>query len=88
MKNKMNNTKQSMKLYTEEQIRNAMRADFVIDEEIDNLINKLTPIELPSDEEIDDLAPYEADTDYDCGFHHGWIEGAKQICNRIQGGNK
>jgi hypothetical protein len=37
-----------MKLYTEEQVRNAMRADFILDEEIDNLINKLTPIELPS----------------------------------------
>lgn len=41
-----------MKLYTEEQIRNAMRADFVVDEEIDNLINKLTPIQLPSNDEI------------------------------------
>jgi hypothetical protein len=78
-----------MKLYTEEQIRNAMRADFILDEEIDNLINKLTPIELPSDEgirkimELDDMEFDEFDP-----YHLAHLEGAKWMRDKIQGGNK
>jgi hypothetical protein len=77
-----------MKLYTEEQVRNAMRADFILDEEIDNLINKLTPIELPSDEEIikimelDDMEFDEFDP-----YHLSHLDGAKWMRNKIQGGN-
>ena len=76
----MSNNKQSMKLYTEEQIRNAMRADFVIDEEIDNLINKLTPIELPSDEEIQKES---LKSDFEYTFRNG----AKWMRDKIQGEN-
>lgn len=73
-----------MKLYTEEEIRNAMRADFIVDEEIDNLINKLTPIELPSDEglkkqfDVDEFDPYDL----------AYLGGAIRMRNLIQGGNK
>ena len=44
-----------MKLYTEEQVRKAI--DFFLSDETkkDKIIETLTPIELPSDEEIDEL---------------------------------
>jgi hypothetical protein len=80
----MSNNKQSMKLYTEEQIRNAMRADFILDEEIDNLINKLTPIELPSDEEI----KKEMEFDWLDPDDVAYLGGAIWMRNKIQGGNK
>ena len=79
----MSNNKQSVKLYTEEQVRNAMRADFILDEEIDNLINKLTPIELPSDEEIWD----KADEEDEIGKHYAFIRGAEWMRDKIKGGN-
>jgi hypothetical protein len=46
-----------MKLYTEEQVREAIKlADkhhYLYDLEDDGIINQLNPIELPSDEDID-----------------------------------
>jgi hypothetical protein len=81
-----------MKLYTEEQLRNAMRADFIVDEEIDNLINKLTPIELPSDEEISEIAMalygFKATSIKDVLEYKAFKRGAKMLINKIQGGNK
>ncbi len=89
----MSNNKQSMKLYTEEQIRNAMRADFILDEEIDNLINKLTPIELPSDEEICEEGKLVFSEKGKTIYTHyntvpSWSDGAKWMRDKIQGGNK
>jgi hypothetical protein len=85
----MSNNKQSMKLYTEEQIRNAMRADFILDEEIDNLINKLTPIELPSDEEIYIEAQSKKDNIKKLPFDSASFQfGAMWLKDKIQGGNK
>jgi hypothetical protein len=78
-----------MKLYTEEQIRNAMRADFILDEEIDNLINKLTPIELPSDEEIYIEAQSKKDNIKKLPFDSASFQfGAMWLKDKIQGGNK
>ena len=56
----MSNNKQSMKLYTEEHLKkainrgysSAMLEDYTIKEITDNFLNTLTPIELPSDDEI------------------------------------
>jgi hypothetical protein len=46
-----------MKLYTEEQVRELIRktycGDFYDNDTPDDLVNELTPIELPSDEEIE-----------------------------------
>jgi hypothetical protein len=85
----MSNNKQSMKLYTEEQIRNAMRADFILDEEIDNLINKLTPIELPSDDEIKiESDEFELNSKVSLGMHISFEHGSKWMRDKIQGGNK
>ena len=48
-----------MKLYTEEQVRKAMqesRYAFSTEKGYDEILNSLTPIELPSDEEIEKKA--------------------------------
>ena len=51
----MTNNKQTMKLYTEEQVREAMSSARVMLPRYDNdIILSLTPIELPSDEEIEE----------------------------------
>ena len=75
-----------MKLYTEEEIRNAMIADFIVDEEIDNLINKLTPIELPTDEQIRHFAFMNYSHLHD--ENKPFIDGMKCMRDKIQGGNK
>ena len=80
-----------MKLYTEEQvlqiIGNLNREYFVTPEELLEEM-KLTPIELPSDEEIDEKAfqvPYDNTKDfYDLKF----IKGAKWMRDKIQGGEQ
>lgn len=64
-----------MKLYTEEQVRKAMGAgmhigysnQFNIDNisnEVDKAIKYITPIELPSDEEIEKIAQWVIDNRY------------------------
>ena len=79
-----------MKLYTEEQVRQAM--DFARGHHRmsdTQFIETLTPIELPSDEEIKE---YVKSTGYygHCTheYHEGIEEGAKYVINKIQGGNK
>ena len=73
----MTNNKQSMKLYTEEQVRKAINDAYWCCSklEVECVFDKLTPIELPSDEEICKLIGIE------------WWEGAKWMRNKIQGGN-
>ena len=82
-----------MKLYTEEDVLNAIafgyhycnKENIPSDNIINTFIEHLTPIELPSDEEIEEY------------FKHGWgsdnhgsyaIFGAKWMRDKIQGGNK
>jgi hypothetical protein len=91
----MSNNKQSMKLYTEEQILNAYyngwhyRSVSFVNGEVgkfqfyrDVFINSLTPIELPSDEEIENYARLS-------GLVHPFVSrGAKWMRDKIQGGNK
>ena len=86
----MTNNKQQteMKLYTEEQvlqiIGNLNREYFVTSEELLEEM-KYTPIELPSDEEINEKAfqvPYDNTKDfYDLQF----IKGAKWMRDKIKG---
>ena len=71
-----------MKLYTEEQVRDFIdRNGCIVESDLDE--KQLTPIELPSDEEIDRMWPL-----YYTEFGNGLNEGAKQMRDKIQGGNK
>ena len=79
----MTNNKQSMKLYTEEQVRLAMYFARGHNKMTDSqFIDSLIPIELPSDEEIVNKA-----------LEIEWSntlfkDGANYVLNKIQGGNK
>jgi hypothetical protein len=89
----MSNNKQSMKLYTEEQLLNTIKSirhyDDVYDEKvarerIEKHLKALQPIELPSDEEILSLIG-DGMHDY---YKGGFEQGAKWMRDKIQGGNK
>ena len=78
-----------MKLYTEEQVREAIliAVDIIASEKtwtLDDVIDKVNSIELPSDEEIEEIIkPFE--------FEYtkiGFRACARWIKNKIQGGNK
>ena len=90
----MNNNKQSMKLYTEEQVRKAvMIAENQKIGFTTIVIEHLTPIELPSDEEIEEYAdsvmPYAEKIGGETYTAYRAIKlGAKWVCKIIQGGNK
>jgi hypothetical protein len=79
----MSNNKQSMKLYTEEQVIKLLDKYTVLTKiGVEFYLNKMTPIELPSDEEIVNKA-----------LEIEWSntlfkDGAKWMRNKIQGGNK
>jgi hypothetical protein len=75
-----------MKLYTEEEIRKFFTEKYNDELSIDELIGILTPIELPTDEEIDKeftaiLVTEEIKFD-------DMIEAAKWMRDKIQGGIK
>ena len=88
----MTNNKQqtAVKLYTEEQVRQMLiKISNSAPLNIDYLINEITPIELPSDEEIkkimeldgmefDEFDPYDA----------SYLGGACWMRNKIQGGEQ
>ena len=100
----MSNNKQSMKLYTEEQVRQAIKmADkyhHILDSEESEIIYVLESIELPSDEEIDRESevlypinkggsmwmPSRYDIDKN-NRQEGFLDGAKWMRDKIQGGN-
>ena len=79
-----------MKLYTEQQLETAIMTAYIstmhkpieIEVVYYGLMNELIPIELPSDEEIEN--GYEPKTMYDLGY----LDGAKWMRDKIQGGNK
>ena len=73
-----------MKLYTEEQVIDAINKSFLIEYPStgNDILNELIPIELPSDEEIVNKA-----------LEIEWSntlfkDGANYVLNKIQGGNK
>ena len=81
-----------MKLYTEEQVRQAIKmADkyhHILDSEESEIISVLESIELPSDEEIKKYTPYPLGKGfYNPLYSNKWEEGAKWMRNKIQGGN-
>jgi hypothetical protein len=74
--------KQSMKLYTEEELRKHL---YNHDE---SFFEKLTPIELPSDEEIkQESDEFELNSKVSLGMHISFENGAKWMRDKIQGGN-
>ena len=68
-----------MKLYTEEQVKFAMQLASFTDDTYNQVLEKLTPIQLPSDEEIG--------KDIGSGMHDfykgGFIEGAKWMKEQL-----
>ena len=80
----MSNNKQSMRLYTEEQIFKYLLEHGTID--LDSFILDIKPIELPSEEEIE--RELESHTHMTLELGSGFIAGANYIINKIQGGNK
>ena len=88
-----------MKLYTEEQVRQALMkhqnaAMLLSSEQIDYLIEEISPIELPSDEEVEQYLksfPYTKHLD-DGQYNDGKIVGAELAIqwfrDKIKGGNK
>lgn len=86
-----------MKLYTENDLKRAMKraylggmSPFNLLQVRTEILENLTPIELPNDEEIDEESPYVPnDASIDFWAHkEGFIDGAKWMRNKIQGGNK
>jgi len=93
-----------MKLYTEEQVRNAIELARDTHQEglpyletdeydysVDEVIKQLTPIELPSDEEIREERLLQfPDSEYAnrANDRLAFLCGAKYVINKIQGGNK
>jgi hypothetical protein len=94
-----------MKLYTEEQLLEAMFRSGELKGDtrgcsyafsIDEVLAGLTPIELPSDEEIEQIASDKINLSNDCfgqydftsGKQDGFYEGALWMRDKIQGGNK
>lgn len=84
----MSNNKQIMKLYTEEQVRHIfenLNISSGYDYNMELYCSSITPIELPSDEEIHDECKIGGmDTNQQLCFQLG----AKMVINKIQGGNK
>ena len=72
-----------MKLYTEEQVKQMLiKMDEFTPLHIDHLMDEMTPIELPSDEEIYEQAKGHST------FAPSFIYGAEWMRDKIQGGNK
>ena len=85
----MSNNKQSMKLYTEEQVLKMLEVcrDSDLYEHIltfEDILKTETPIELPSDEEIVE----QGNLIKDSSMQSIYILGAKWMRDKIQGGDK
>jgi hypothetical protein len=85
-----------MKLYTEEQVREMLIEILVLSSSVEDAMDSLTPIELPSDEEIETISKEKVNLLNDCfgqydftsGKQDGFCEGAIWLRDKIQGGNK
>ena len=85
----------SNKLYTEEQVKEAIKMALHgfgiggIEDTIEVVASKFTPIQLPSDEEIEkNVICSNLGLGYDFSMNSGFKKGAKWMRNKIQGGNK
>ena len=78
------------KLYTEEQVRGYLswhsKQGYVSHkkEDMDEYLSSLIPIELPTDEEINDIIAFiDVSEPYNKGYHNGWMIGAKWMRDKI-----
>ena len=76
-----------MKLYTEEQVIKAMDGFYDSDCTMRDVIDRLTPIELPSDEEIEEYI-IESTPYYGTCIEDGIKDGAKWMKEQILNQNK
>jgi len=72
-----------MKLYTEEEIKRGLDNPVSFDMSTDEFISSLSPIELPTDEEIKKEMEYDEFDPYDVAY----FGGLSYMRNLIQGGN-
>ena len=82
-----------MKLYTEEQVRKLLKYLTLSSPSVDGYMDRLTPIELPSDENIEEKAEFLFPTVNRMGgttyiAHKSFIEGAKWMKEQILNQNK
>ena len=74
------------KLYTEEQVKNVLKErTFLIRKSIDVMFDTLTPIELPSDEDIEEQSwgYREVTKDMEIPPNEDWSNGAKWMKEQI-----
>lgn len=82
------------KLYTEEQVREAYLSGMYVTVSFEEVLQRLTPIELPTDEEIKKEAKDNCEYNqyslrqFDSKFIDTFIDGAKWMRDKIQGGDK
>jgi hypothetical protein len=76
-----------MKLYTEEQVIKMIEKSRETGLTAEFLILATTPIELPSDKEIND-SKFSSNAPIQELYNDGWEEGAKWMRNKIQGGEQ
>ena len=76
-----------MKLYTEEQVIKSLKLAHSHITSLQNVIDRLKHIELPTDDEIDEESPYVPDdASMDFWSHkEGFVDGAKWMRDKIQG---
>jgi elongation factor P hydroxylase len=74
-----------MKLYTEEEIVSFLKKEFADEINAETFMENLTPIQLPSDEEIEQHAE---ESNCSLEFDTGFLYGAKWMRLKIKGGNK
>ena len=81
-----------MKLYTEEQVLNALKLAHSHITSLQNVIDRLTPIELPSDEEIEkesfDLYANHNTYSLNVRQYKAFKRGARWMRDKIQGGKQ
>ena len=76
-----------MKLYTEEQVRKILKSTHIhTDNDVDMILPQFTPIELPSDEEIEELSVKVIL--YNDAKRTWWKVGAKWLRDKILNQNK
>ena len=91
----MSNNKQSMKLYTEEQVREIIeRAELNQHLTYGDVLDGIFPIELLTDEEIKKESKYKSNyilpqaVQFNPILNIVWVEGAKWMRDKIKGGSK
>jgi hypothetical protein len=83
----MSNNKQSMKLYTEEEVRKLLNEILMLSSSVEDAMNLLTPIELPSDDDV--YKNYKTKTEIMIGHgFHGTLLSQEEFINRIKTDNE